>query len=159
MSILVTEQDDIDINLRICSNPECVSPTSTRRMKRKNGTYTQHWYSNGSGGHLCEPCYKKMVRSSTMHYRKIKQQVFTHYFGPNFGCIDCGIKDIRVLTMDHENGGGNKHRLEIFGNARSCGMRFYEWLRTNKYPNINFAPRCANCHMIVESERTEAKYR
>jgi hypothetical protein len=58
----------------------------------------------------------------------------------NYGnkCVCCGEKNYYFLSIDHINGGGNKHRKEIGGN-------FYGWLIRNKFPK-GFQVLCYNCN-------------
>lgn len=97
-------------------------------------------------------------RHATIHYRNTKKLVFIHYFGPDFCCDDCGEKDIRVLELDHPEGGGNKQRRELCGRTDYCGVRFYLWLKTHGYPKLILRPRCSNCHIKITFDRIEAKY-
>jgi len=139
-------------NNRVCSI--CQSTTTTVFSNRR-----PHWYGDGNGGYNCEPCYKKKVRNSTMWGRRLKKEVFSHYFGPDFKCVDCGINNILVLTIDHEEGGGNQQRIQLFGTSHACGIKFYAWLKRNGFPRNNkFTCRCANCHLIRENERIESRH-
>lgn len=45
------------------------------------------------------------------------------------------------MTIDHMNGGGNRHRREI----NISGMSFYRWLKQNNYP-AEFQVMCFNCN-------------
>lgn len=54
-------------------------------------------------------------------------------------CIRCGIADIDVLTIDHINGGGAKHRREV-------GHSFYRYLIKGGYPS-GYQVLCCNCNM------------
>jgi hypothetical protein len=50
--------------------------------------------------------------------------------------------NIGFLTIDHINGGGEKHRKELKLNA---GTQFYRWLRNNGYPE-GYQVMCYNCN-------------
>jgi hypothetical protein len=57
-------------------------------------------------------------------------------------CECCGISDIDLLSIDHINGNGNKHRKDI---GVSAGGNFYTWLINNNYP-AGFRVLCYNCN-------------
>lgn len=71
--------------------------------------------------------------------QRTKILVFEHYGGVK--CADCGEEDEVVLTVDHVGGGGNQHRKRL----KTPGSRFYQWLRTNNYPN-GYEIVCRNCN-------------
>ena len=65
-----------------------------------------------------------------------------------FECEKCKNNDIRVLQIDHKNGGGTSE-IKKFGNTRSM-WRFYL-----KHPEIakkNLQTLCANCHVIKHKQ-------
>lgn len=65
-------------------------------------------------------------------------------------CAWCGNEDTDVLTFDHVDNDGCKHRRLIGRN----GTRFIQWLRVNDFPT---EPRlqvlCANCQVKKERKR------
>ncbi len=66
---------------------------------------------------------------------KLKREVMDKYGGK---CKCCGEKELVFLTIDHINGGGNKHRKII-------GKNIYVWLKKNNYPK-GFQVLCWNCN-------------
>ena len=70
----------------------------------------------------------------------IKIKVLSYYGGQ---CVCCNTKVLSFLTLDHIDGGGEKHRKEI---KKPCGVRFYRWLIANHYPE-GYQVLCFNCHM------------
>jgi len=87
--------------------------------------------------------------------QKIKKQVLSHYSSGMPVCAYCGITDIDILTIDHIEGGGSKHRQVV-----SCGrggLAFYKWLRRNGFPN-GYQLLCYNCNIkrqrIKNAEKT-----
>jgi hypothetical protein len=80
--------------------------------------------------------------------QKLKMKVLKHYGGDPPKCARCGIKDPRVLTIDHINGGGNRQRKDL----HAWGHRFYYWLKRNGYPS-GFQVLCMNCQFIDARER------
>jgi hypothetical protein len=57
-------------------------------------------------------------------------------------CACCGLDQIDALTIDHINGGGNKHRKEVGG---TNGL--YKWLVQNNFPE-GFQVLCSNCNLV-----------
>lgn len=55
-------------------------------------------------------------------------------------CIGCGETDLAVLSIDHINGGGGKHRAEMKGKYTNINF----WLKANNYPD-GFRVLCMNC--------------
>lgn len=62
--------------------------------------------------------------------------VFAAYGGPICNC--CKETTRLFLTIDHIDGGGNKHR-------RETGKHFYNWLRRNNFPS-GYQILCSNCN-------------
>lgn len=69
---------------------------------------------------------------------RIRNTVFDHY-GRRCACCDAG--HFWWLTIDHINGGGNKHRKEV----KAGGNAFYVWLIKNNFPE-EFRTLCYNCN-------------
>ena len=74
--------------------------------------------------------------------RKLKLQILSHYSGGEPICAKCGLRDIRVLTIDHVGGGGRKH---LIGLKIKGGSTFYRWLRLNGFP-AGYRVLCFNCN-------------
>lgn len=62
----------------------------------------------------------------------------------NYGgkCVCCGENKFEFLTIDHVNGGGNKHRKKM----GIAGNSFYKWLRKLNYPKDEYRLLCMNCN-------------
>ena len=90
---------------------------------------------------------KKHRREIVAKYRnKTRNEVFGHY-----GRVcSCGFHDMRALTIDHINGGGNKHRKEI----KRGGCHFYVWLKQQGFPQ-GFQVMCMNCQFIKRHTNRE----
>ena len=73
------------------------------------------------------------IRKMKSH-RKCRNAVISRYGGK---CVVCGESDVDLLTIDHINGGGNKHRSEI--------SDIYRWLKLNDFP-LGFQVLCHNCN-------------
>lgn len=70
-------------------------------------------------------------------YEALRGTVFGHY---GRECACCGSTD--QLTVDHVNGGGTAHRLQI---NRGGGHHFYSWLIENGFPG-GFQTLCMPCN-------------
>ncbi len=77
--------------------------------------------------------YHKQLR------RKYKLDVIDAYSGM---CKVCGELNWEFLCIDHVNGGGKQHRMEL-GRA---GAAFYRWLKKKGYPRASYQLLCLNCN-------------
>lgn len=104
--------------------------------REKKKAYQRQWVKDNP---LLVKAYQKKQNE------KLKAQTMSNYSKGQPECARCGITDIDVLTIDHINGGGNKHRKQLgFGNG--CGLAFYRWLRQNSFPE-GYQVLCFNCNM------------
>jgi hypothetical protein len=81
--------------------------------------------------------------------------VIDHYSNGTMRCSACGIQDMRVLSIDHISGAGNKHRREI---NVSSGWKFGRWLIRENYPE-GYQVLCMNCQFIKRVANHETKPR
>ncbi len=72
--------------------------------------------------------------------QRLRARVLAKY---GSGCACCGEARLAFLTIDHIDGGGNKHRKELTGSG--SGEHLYRWLRDNNYPS-GFQVLCWNCN-------------
>lgn len=72
-------------------------------------------------------------------YAKLKKQVYDHY--ENI-CACCGETEEKFLTIEHKNGNGTQHRVQVGGG----GERMYRWIVKNDYPP-DIELLCANCNL------------
>lgn len=87
---------------------------------------------------------------------KLKIECFTHYNGgkkPECSNPECDVTDIRVLDLDHINGGGNKERISATG-VRAGGIRFYRHLKEQGWP-VGFRVLCKNCNWLAWLEKKD----
>lgn len=56
-------------------------------------------------------------------------------------CICCNEKEIKFLSIDHINGGGNKQKKELGGS----GDKLYRWIIKSNFPSL-FQTLCFNCN-------------
>ena len=71
----------------------------------------------------------------------LKTECFQHYGNK---CSCCGETILEFLTLEHENGQGNKHRKALFGHNVG-GVHMYRWLKNNNYPE-GYIILCMNCN-------------
>jgi len=93
------------------------------------------------GYRTCQQC----IDNRRAWHRQLKQAVLDAYGGAQ--CVGCGEDEFWVLQIDHTNGGGHKHALEIGnGDATRGRSKMYRWLRDNEYPE-GYRVLCANCNI------------
>ena len=86
------------------------------------------------------------VRANNAKYRReIKAAAFRAYGGAL--CVCCGETETAFLSIDHINGGGNKHRRAIMA-GKAGGGQLYYWLKKNHYP-LGFRVLCLNCNFAI----------
>ena len=78
---------------------------------------------------------------------KQKLTVLTYYSNGIPKCKYCYKTGLPFLTLDHIEGNGNKHRLELTGRKKGTGGTFYRWIINNKFP-IGFQVLCWNCNCV-----------
>lgn len=64
-------------------------------------------------------------------------------------CVHCGIADVRVLQIDHINGGGTKENRAISSHGIEAKV-----VRTG---GEGYQLLCANCNWIKRSEKKEVR--
>lgn len=93
------------------------------------------------------------MRYGKQKRQELKIEVLGHYSQGSPVCKVCGITDIRVLTIDHINGGGNRQKKTV----GIAGNSFYRWLREQNYPE-GYQVLCFNCNWIKRDENDECSY-
>lgn len=88
---------------------------------------------------LCVRCAEIANESIKAHRRQLRADILTHYSKGSPHCECCGESTIEFLSIDHINGGGSQHSMEI-GRGK-----IYGWLRKNNYPE-GFRVLCHNCN-------------
>ena len=99
--------------------------------------FYKHGYKGKYNIH-CKDCHNNRAR---LQRRKLKLECLRNYGGAVCQC--CGETIVEFLTIDHINGGGNKHRKEIGGNGK-----LYSWLKKNGFPN-GYRVLCMNCNFSI----------
>lgn len=70
-----------------------------------------------------------------------KIRVYNHYSNYDIKCSCCGENQIEFLSIDHIEGGGNKHRKAL----GFSGYHIYNYLIKNNFPP-GFQILCMNCN-------------
>lgn len=78
----------------------------------------------------------------------IKYEVMSHYSNGTLSCLHCGIDVYPLLTIDHINNDGAKHRKQL----RVSGQNMYTWLKAQKYPE-GYQVLCQNCNYFKDMIR------
>jgi len=89
---------------------------------------------------ICQECHKKAVSLNAIQRRRqARINTIQHYSNGSNTCSCCGEALLELLTIDHINGGGNKHKKEFKINSLS------RWLQRNNYPD-GYRVLCMNCN-------------
>lgn len=92
----------------------------------------------------CRSCKKNQNKR---RYIDSKLNVMRHYSGGDPACACCGETKYEFLSIDHVNGGGQKHRAEIKkGSGGVCSIHI--WLERNDFPE-GFQILCLNCNGAI----------
>jgi hypothetical protein len=106
---------------RQCEVPGCARPYSAL------GRCTGHYY---------DPERDRGYRDA------LREKVLGHY---GRACACCGATV--DLTLDHVNGDGAQHRLELYGDSQGAGgTRFYRWLIRQGFPP-GYQTLCRRCNL------------
>jgi len=135
-------------------NPDMVHCNSCKEKVRLN---KQKMYAKNKSGNLCvtcslpttttsvycEQCNQKNRERGRKTAKATKLKVISHYGGK---CYCCQESIIDLLTIDHINGKGAKHRKEL-GNGKTnyCGEKFYSWLVKQGLPS-GYQTACFSCN-------------
>jgi hypothetical protein len=71
-----------------------------------------------------------------------KIEVLKFYGGGKIQCCLCPETRLGALHIDHQNGGGKRHRLII---NKKGGGAFYRWLKKSGFPP-GYRTLCSNCN-------------
>jgi hypothetical protein len=130
----IIEKNKVVMNEVECERPSChkkfVPPTLTRGEVYKK---------------YCSPeCKRIMDKFSQGSTRKNKRLRAINKLGGK--CINCGTDDIRILQINHINGGGRKDLLD-----RGEMGKIKDILEDKNSGHYDI--RCANCNVLYEYER------
>ncbi len=94
---------------------------------------------------------QRLLTSRRNHRTDTKILVLTHYGNNKLACVRCGNNDIRVLSIDHINGGGTRERKNM---SSTSSYLYYCWLIKNNFPK-GYQTLCMNCQFIKRIENNE----
>jgi hypothetical protein len=129
----------------------CVTKLRMREKERRNKCKELNICLNCNGhcdtGKLrCQACTLINNKNGRDHQRLIKNTVLTHY-GKNGKCKccwdDCEVEDLDMLTLDHVDNDGAKHRREYTKTGRGGGAQLYNKLIRKGFPS-GFQTLCCN---------------
>lgn len=115
-----------------------VSPEAKKRERLRKREYSRKYQQN-----LREKNPKRKRQLWHEHYERLKASAFTKLGGK---CVKCGIDDVRVLQIDHINGGGTRE-------SKLRGNLFAYRRVINGDSDLQLL--CANCNWIKRHERKE----
>jgi len=124
-----------------------VSDVDNRAFKAKRNEYMRKFYLTHKDS------IKKRVSLYKIRHRRqytdnsdvVKIKLIQHYSRNNMKCATCGEQDMDILTIDHINGGGNKHRRQLSKSGTVTGVDFYRHLTNQGYPS-GYQVLCWNCN-------------
>jgi hypothetical protein len=73
---------------------------------------------------------------------KVKMDALNHYGNGNPVCVCCGTPHPIFLNIDHIDGGGTNHLIQL---KLKGGTQFYQWLIRQGYPG-GYQILCFNCN-------------
>lgn len=107
-----------------------------RKLRRKNPEVYRD---------ACRAHYHRNKKTIAQNRRKIYlnlcDEVFQAYGG--YKCVCCGETEKSMLTMDHVNNDGSKHRREL---KLRWSKTMYHWIKTHGFPST-FQVLCYNCNL------------
>ena len=117
----------------------------SKNFQEYRKVYRRYYKTTENGKRLHRVAEKRLRQ-------RVKKFVLSHYGNGQLACVSCSFHDIRALTIDHIEGGGNKHKAEL--KMQRGGSRFYNWLIKNDYP-LGYQTLCMNCQLIKRFENSE----
>ena len=93
-----------------------------------------------------DPAHKQRwekILAKEYAYKKQMRQKAVEILGGR--CVKCGNTDIRVLQINHKNGGGRQDR-------KGRPYRFYREIVNGKRDREGYDVRCANCNILYQYE-------
>lgn len=127
-----------------------INRKSREQARKASGMCVKCPLPADTGFTSCVACRNKYAAAIKNRNASLKSEVFNHYGGAHCAC--CKVDLMSMLTIDHINGGGNKHRADILNNRG--GASFYRWLKNNKYPD-GYQVLCWNCNLSKRHGKCE----
>lgn len=111
-----------------------------RILKQRRGAETR----------LYELAHKaERLKRSKDYNARVRLEAISFYSNGANKCVRCNLDDIRLLTIDHIDGGGTQHRKRIKSPIAN-------WLKREGFPK-GYQILCWNCQMLKRIERRETR--
>lgn len=94
-------------------------------------------------GSYCCKCCDRLNQINSLRHWEIRAKVMTKLGGQ---CVKCGIRDLRLLTINHLNG----RNLRL---TRDLGHKFYYRILRGEQKTDDLEVRCYNCNILYEFEK------
>lgn len=148
-TVCVVRKHLLKFGKRICCG--CLSKTKTMgetiECRTCGKTKSKDQFSKTKDGYRltqCKECARPGYREKKKRrLKKYKYDALSNYGGKPPRCACCGEDRYEFLTLDHIDGGGNRHRREL-----KCGHKIYTWMKQNNYPK-GFRVLCMNCNFAI----------
>lgn len=82
---------------------------------------------------------ERLSKMNKAWYASLRREVLGHYSKGKIECNCCGEDEYMFMALDHINGGGTQHRLQLGSKA------IYSRLKQDGYPD-GFQVLCHNCN-------------
>jgi predicted amidophosphoribosyltransferase len=92
-------------------------------------------------GNYCKFCTTLITAGSKKVIKNLRLEVLQHY---GMQCKCCGETNSNLLSIDHIEGGGRKHKENILITDKTTSL--FKWIKKNNFPN-GFQILCFNCNM------------
>ena len=113
---------------RKCKGPNEAGHKNCKSCRRKQADYMKAWNKTNP---------RQTVGYQRDFNKARRERVIEHYGGR---CACCGESRFEFLAIDHINGGGDKHRLEV-----GRGSLMVAWIIRQGFPD-GFQLLCHNCN-------------
>lgn len=104
--------------------------------------YMRNYYIRTSDVRKTQEFRDRENRNQTRCRMNDKRRCLEHYSKSSLRCACCNESIYDFLTIDHVNGGGNKHRKSL---GLISSNSFFRWLIKNNFPG-GYIVLCYNCN-------------
>lgn len=121
----------------------------TEEKRQEQYTRKKLWYQKNrdkvqAKNRLWQLAHKDRTRHNGVERTKRNRiTVLAHYSKGTMECKCCKENTLQFLSIDHVNGGGNKHRQAL--KKTKTGTALYYWLIKQNFPD-GYAVLCMNCN-------------
>lgn len=117
------------------------------KFRNLHPNYTKFWYLMNKeeislkNKNWVSKNKEKLRKYHNLRNKDVRIEVLEHYSCGDLKCGCCGERNVEFLTLEHVNGGGNKHRKQIH-------YPIFWWLKRNNYPK-DYKVLCYNCNCSI----------